>query len=117
MSPRPWVHGKPLWGRTATRRTGYFFSGAAAGAAAGAAFFSAIGFASAFGSAFFALAAFTAFTDEADPSACFTTTLSPTLKSPSLTFSPAFRSTLPFFPFTVKVPAAASTASTVPVNS
>ena len=31
-----------------------------------------------------------------------------------MTFSPAFRSTFPFLPFTVKVPAAASSASIVP---
>ena len=91
-------------------KTGYFFS---IGFAAG--FGSVIGFASGFGSAFFAFGAFTAFTDEAVPSAYFTTTLSPTLTPPSLTFSPAFRSTFPFLPFTVRVPAAASSASTVPV--
>ena len=43
--------------------------------------------------------------------------MSPTLKESSFTFSPALRSTFPFFPFTVRVPAATSTASTVPVSS
>ena len=55
MSPRPRVHGKPLWGRTAyPEETGYFLTGAGAGAAAGAA--AGAGAASAFGaSAFFDL--------------------------------------------------------------
>jgi hypothetical protein len=111
--------------------TGYFFTGAAAGAAAGAAFFaSAADFAaasadfsaasadfSAFAAAFFAaFAAYTAYPDDANPTAYFTTTLSPTLKESIFTFSPAFRSTFPFFPFTVKVPAAISSASIVPLT-
>jgi hypothetical protein len=70
VSPRPWVHGKPLWGRTAyPEETGYFFAGgaagagagagAAAGASAGAAFFSAAGAASFLaGAAFFDFFAF-----------------------------------------------------------
>jgi len=51
VSPRPRVHGEPLWGRTAyPEETGYFFSAGFAGAAAGAAFFAALSVA---GAAFF----------------------------------------------------------------